>query len=99
MWPCRVCGGVQVDDHGYCVRCRSFVGNASGRPAVRPPVKGSTPAVIVVIVIALVMAVLCCAGIGVVAWRRASSSAVEVPAPTRAPSADSYSIELARVLA
>jgi hypothetical protein len=74
------------------VRCRSFTGTASGRPSSLPPARGRAAIIAAIVVGVLLIAVICCAGIGFVAWRRISSPAdVGVPtpaaAPTRRPSA------------
>lgn len=106
MWPCRVCGGVQVDGYGYCTRCRNFVGvpdqtgqqtqrqlGQLGPPGLPPkPRPDRVPIVVIGIVVALALAVICCAGVGLFVWRNRSqpvsavlpeSTARPEPIPTR----------------
>ncbi|MBB5871749.1 hypothetical protein F4553_005128 [Allocatelliglobosispora scoriae] len=94
MWPCRVCGGVQIDTYGYCTRCHNFVGQP-GQPPVHSDQLGQTvpieapkrkpdrlPLVVIGIVVALALGVACCAGVGLFVWRdRAQPSSVAATDP------------------
>lgn len=96
MWPCRVCGGVQVDGYGYCTRCRSFVGvpeqtgqqpqvgqpGQLGQPVLpAKPKPDRLPIVVIGIVVVVALAVICCAGVGLFVWRNRSQPAANVVIP------------------
>jgi hypothetical protein len=116
-WACRVCGGEQIDEDGYCTRCRAYAGRPDGGadqtgattavpsmyglpPApVAPPTepKDRIPIIVGAIVALLAIAVICCAGVGLLAWRRgAVPDAVPTAPSASAPSPSAQPLSLAR---